>query len=120
MGREGAFRDRADSLYHVRDAAGILDDHLAGFFLPEIVEFRQHFLGRAQIERGLLIGVGKTLPGLEDPAVNLILRVHEMDIACRADRDMQLLAEAEDGAVELAELFLGLHHPLPQHEEVIA
>ena len=53
-------------------------------------------------------------------AIHLVLRLLEVDIACGAHRLTQLLAQADDGAVELTQLFLRLHLAVAEHEGVVA
>ena len=53
-------------------------------------------------------------------AVDLVLRVQEMDVAGGAHRLVQRLAQGYDGAVEVLQLLLALHHTLAQHEGIVA
>ncbi len=53
-------------------------------------------------------------------AVDLILRVQEVDVAGGAHRLVQGLAQRHDGAVEVPQLLLALHHTLAQHVHVVA
>ena len=53
-------------------------------------------------------------------AVGLVLRLLEVDVAGGADGLVQLLAQADDGAVELPQLLLRLDHTLAQHEGIVA
>ena len=46
----GAFGDGPDvPVHHVRDFVRVFHHHLKGFFIPQIVELPEHFIGGAQI-----------------------------------------------------------------------
>ena len=120
MGREGAQGDRADVFHPVGNGVGVGHHHLIGLLLAEILELRQHLAGGAQVQRRLVVRVGEPLPRHKDPAIHLVLRIHEVDVAGGAHRDVQLLAQADDGAVELLQLLLILGNPLPHHKGVVA
>ena len=53
-------------------------------------------------------------------AVSLVLRLLEVDVAGGADGLVQLLAQADDGAVELPQLLLRLDVTVAEHEHIVA
>ena len=57
---------------------------------------------------------------LNDRAEFSVLRVEEVHVARRADRNAQLLAQPDDFSVKVAKLFLVLRHALAQHKRIVA
>ena len=53
-------------------------------------------------------------------AVDLVLRVQEVDVAGGAHRLAQLLPQGHDGPVEVPQLLLCADHPLAEHEHIVA
>ena len=95
--------DRRDGVDHIRDHAGVVDDDLPGLLGPEIGKLLQHLIGGVQIEgRGVLVGHAHAL--LDDGPVDLVLRVHEVDIPSGYDRLAGLRAQADDGPVEVQQI----------------
>jgi len=109
-----------DFLDTVGDAPGIVDDHLVGGLLPQIGKLLQHLLRGLEVDGQGLVRVGELLAGQQDVTVNLVLRLLEMDIAGSADRLAQLLAQTDDGAVEVPQLLLRANVPLAEHEHIVA
>ena len=93
--------DRGDFLDKVGDFARIGDDDLLRFLTSEIRKLFKHLLGSAQEQRCLLIRVVKTFSGHDDAAVDLVLRIHEVDVARCHNRLMELLAEFNNAPVDL-------------------
>ena len=92
---------RRDLLDHIRDLVGIGNDHLFCFFTSQIGKFLQHFLRCTKVKRCLVIRVGKSVSCHDNPAVNLILRIHEMHIAGGNYRLFELFAKFYDLPVYL-------------------
>ena len=67
-----------------------------------------------------LVAVGELLGIQEDVAVDLVLRVQEVDVPGGAHRLAQLLPQTDNGAVEVPQLLLVGGLPLPDHEGVVA
>ena len=99
--REFSGTDRGDFLDKVGDFARIGDDDLLRFLTSEIRKLFKHLLGGAQEQRCLLIRVVKTFSGHDDAAVDLVLRIHEVDVARCHNRLMELLAEFNNAPVDL-------------------
>ena len=98
---ENTLRDGADFLDHIGDLVRIGDDNLIRFFFTEVVEFFQHFVRGAHVERRLLIGIREALTRHQNGAACGVLRVFEVHVS-RCDNGLfQLFAELYDGAVVL-------------------
>ena len=113
-------RNRTDDVAHVRDHVGVLYYDLIRTVLAEIGELLQHFVRGLEVERRLIVGVRKALTGHEDAAEGLVLGLEEVNVAGRAARLAQLVCEAQDVAVPVAQLLLVLREPLGKHEFVVA
>ena len=114
-----ALREGAHHVYHIRNLIRVFHNHLIGP-LAEIGKFIEHFLRGAQVERGLVVRIGKALPRHEDAAENFIARVKEMNVA-RGDHQLaELIAKLEDRPVDLLELFLPIDPALPHEEGIVA
>ena len=108
-GRVFVRMDRGDLIHHVCDLPRILDDHLAGLFAAEVIELRQHLVRRMEIKRRLKLRVGIAFRILQDRAVQRVVGIHEMHVSRRADRLSELLAEGDDLAVQISEVFVRLN-----------
>ena len=117
---ELALGQKLDVLHLLGDGARVGHDDLVGFFLAEIVEFPEHFVGRAEVERHRLVRVGKFLRRKQDVAVDLVLGVEEMDVARRADGLAELLAELDDRAVEVLQILVIAHRAVTHEKAVVA
>ncbi len=73
--------DRGNFLAHVGNPVGVGNDNFLRLPAAKVVKFRQHFLGGAQKQGGLVVRILKSLPRHNNPAVHLILRVQEMHVA---------------------------------------
>ena len=109
-----------DRLDHVGDGAGIRDDDLARGLLAEVGEFRQHLVGRAEIDRAVAVGVRELLGRLEDFSILLVLGVEEVDVARRDDHFAELLAQVQDRAVIVLQHGLVLDHAVFHQKAVVA
>ena len=119
-GREQFLGQQFKLLYLIGDQAGILNNHLIGFFLTQIAEFLQHFLSGFEINGQRFIGICKLLGGQQNVTVDLILRFLEMHIAGGANGFSQFLAQADDSTVKLLQILFRLHFSLTDHELVVA
>ena len=113
-------RQKLDLLDEVGDVARVVDDDLVRLLLPEVGKLPHHLVGRLEVDRQRRIRVRELLAREQDMAVDLVLRFLEVDVARRADGFAQLFAETHDRAVKLAQLLLGLHVAVSQHEGVVA
>ena len=113
-------RQQLDFLHQIGDFPGVDDDHLAGLFRPQIGEFLQHLVGGLEVDGQRRVSVGEFLAGQQDMTVHLVLRLLKMHVAGGADGLAQLLAQADDGAVEILQLLHRLHVAVAQHEHVVA
>ena len=118
--RKQVMRYGADGFAHVGDVVRVLHNDLIGLFRAQVGEFLEHLVRRAEIERIFAVAVLKALRGQQDAAIDLVLRVQEVDVSRRADGLSQLLAQPDNGAVELAQLLVALRDTLGQHEAVVA
>ena len=116
---KNALGNRADLLDHIGDLIRVRHDDLVRLFLAEIVEFLEHLVRRAHVERSLLVRVGEALPGHEDRAAGGVLRVLEVHVARRDDRLFQPLAELHNRAVVFLEL-RDVAHAVAHHKHVVA
>ena len=115
--------DRRNLLNPVRNQVRVGDHDFAAFFIAEVGKFRQHLLRRPEIKRGLLLRlILIPVPGLNDGAVNPVLRIQEMHIAGRAHRLPEFLPETHDPAVDLPQVLHVLYAvPLfPDHIHVVS
>ena len=111
---------KLDILHLFGDGARVGHDDLIGLFLAEVVEFIEHFVGRSEVERHRLVRVGKFLRRKQNVAVDLVLRVEEMDVARRADGLAELLAKLHDRAVEVLEVLVVIHRAVAHQKAVVA
>ena len=104
----------------VGNLARVFNHDLARLFFAQIAEFFQHFVGRLEVQRRLIIRVGKALPGLQDGARLRVARVEKMHVARRDDGNAAFFAQPDDFAVQLAQLFVVPDAPLAHEELVVA
>ncbi len=107
-------RNRTDDVAHVRDHVGVLYYDLIRTVLAEIGELLQHFVRGLEVERRLIVGVRKALTRHQNTAERLILGFEEVYVTGGAARLAQLVCEAQDVAVPVAQLLLVLREPLWQ------
>ena len=119
LGSEQIFRHGPQGLALIRDEIGIGDDHLEGLLRAQIAELPEHLVGGAEVQGVRGVAVLKALGGQQNVAEDLVLGVQEVNVTGGADGLIQLLAQADHGAVEVPELFLGLDHLLAEHELIV-
>ena len=102
------------------DLRRVVDDDFLCLRLAQIAEFLEHLLRRLEIQRRLIVRILKAVRRLNDRAEFSVLRVKEVHVARRADRNAQLLAQPDDFSVKVAKLFLVLRHALAQHKRIVA
>ena len=120
-GRVGAPGDGTHVIIdHSGDLAGVLYHHLVGLFLGQIVELRQHILRGAEEQRRLVVGILKAVARLQYSAVDRILRLGKVHVAGGNNRLVQILAQLDDGTVELLDPLLAVHLAVPHHIGIVA
>ena len=120
-GRVGAPGDGAHIVVdHGGDLAGVLYHNLVGLFLGQIIELCQHILRGAEEQRRLVVGILKAIARLQYSAVDRILRLGKVHVAGGDDRLVQILAQLDDGTVELLDPLLAVHLAVPHHIGVVA
>ena len=119
-GREQLRRQQLEGLDLIRHQTGVGDHHLVSLFLPQILKFLQHFLRGLEVDRQRLVGVRELFGRQQNVSVHFVLRLPEMDVAGGADGFSQLLAEADDGAVEFPQVLLASCLAVAEHEGVVA
>ena len=68
-------------LFHlIGDELGIVNHDLMAFFRAQIGELIQHFLGGLEVQRRLIVAVLEAQTGLNDGAVDGVLRVQKVDV----------------------------------------
>ena len=117
---EQTLGQRLDGVAPVGNQVGVLHHHLVGLLLAQIGEFLEHLLGGFEVDGQGLVRVLKALGGQQDVAVDLILRVQEVDVSGGAHRLAQLLPQPHHRAVEIPQLLLGADHALAEHEHIVA
>ena len=103
-----------------RDLAGVGHHDLVGLFLGQVAELLQHILRGAVEQRGLGVRILEAVARLQHRAVDGILRLGKMHVAGGDDRFVQVLAQPDDGAVEVLDDLLALHLAVPHHILVVA
>ena len=104
--KQTARRQQFDLLHQIGNMARVVDDHLMRLLLPQIAEFLQHLVGGLEIDGQRGVGIGEFLAGQQNVTVDLVLRLQKMHIPGGTDGLAQRLAQADDGAVKLAQLLL--------------
>ena len=99
---------RRHTFYHICDPVRIGDHDLFCLVAAKIGKLLQHLLRCPQIQRRLVIRIGKMLSCHNDPAVYLIFRIEKMHVACRCHRLMKLLSQLHDFFVDLHNIFHGI------------
>ncbi len=111
----------ADIFAHIRNEIGIGDDNFPGLFLTQIAEFFQHIVGGAEVQGHGLVRIVKALGGQQDMAEHLVLGIQEVNVTGGNHHFAQLLAQADDFAVEVPKVLVGFGFVLfvVQHETVV-
>ena len=97
--------DRRDLLDHVRYLIGVGDHYFFSLLASQIGKFLQHLLCSPQIQRSLVIRVGKAVSGHNDPAVDLVLGIHKMYVAGSHYGLLELFAQPYDFFIEFYQIF---------------
>lgn len=79
--RKQVMRYGADGFAHVGDVVRVLHDDLIGLFRTKVGKFLEHLVRRTEIERIFAVAILKALRGQQNPAIDLILRVQEVDVS---------------------------------------
>ena len=120
-GRVGALGDGAQVVVDGGgDFIGVGHHNFIRLFLRQVAEILQHIGRRAEVERCLIVGVLKAVAGLQDRAVDPVLRLLKVGVARSHDRLVQVLAQLYNGAVEVLDGFDRIHLPVADHELVVA
>ena len=105
---------------HGGHLVGVGDDDLPRLFGGQIVELGQHVLGGAVVEGRLVVGVLVAAGRLHHRAVDRVLRLLKMDVAGGDHRLVQVLAQLDDGPVEVLDPLDAVHPAFPDHILVVA
>ena len=119
-GRKQLLGKQWKGLHHVRDAAGIGHYHLISLLLSKIRKLPEHFICCFEVDRQRLVGVREFLGRQQDVAVDLVLRLQEVDVAGGAHQLAQFLPQTDNRSVEFSQVLLRLHVAVAEHEGVVA
>ena len=75
-------RHGPDLFAHIRDHVGIGNNHLVSLIRTQIGKFFEHFVRSTEIQGIGSVAIGETLGGKQDPSVDLLLRILEVNISC--------------------------------------
>ncbi len=112
---------RFDIVAHVRNAVGVVDDQLPGTVRLQVVELRQHFLRRPEIEAGITFLLVKAPARHDDLPVNVVLRIHIVGIAGGTAGLAQLIRQRQNVQIVIHKVLLcgGRIFVRGQHEVVV-
>ena len=116
----GMLGEQPKLLHLIGDLPRIVNDHLVRLFLAQITEFLQHLVGSLKVQRRLIVAVLEAETRLNDRAIDGVVRVEEMHVARGYHRNAQLLAQPDNGAVQVAQALVVRHLPLPHQKGVVA
>ena len=120
-GRVGALGDGAQVVVDGSgDLVGVRHHNFIRLFLRQIAEILQHIGRGAEVERGLVVRVLEAVAGLQNSAVDPVLRLLKVGVARGDNRLMQVLAQLYDGAVEVFDGLDRVHLPVAHHEFIVA
>ena len=91
-------------LHHIGDEVRVRHDHLIGPRFAQVGKLLQHIVRGAEVQRHILIRVGKSLGTQKDMAEDLVLRIHEVHVARGAHGLSQLVPQGQHTAVEIPQL----------------
>ena len=117
--REQPLGKQFEFFHHIRDGTGIGHDYFLRRLLPEIFEFLQHLLRGTEIDGAIAVRIGKSLGGLHDMTVLLVLRIQKMDIGSGDDRFVHASSQFDDTAVIVLQHMVVLHDCIIHEEAVI-
>ena len=117
--RVGSLWNRTDIVAdHIRDRIGVSDYYLKRLFFSKVVEFLQHFVGGAKIQRSLIICVLVALSRLQNGTENSVLFILEVNVAGRNTQLSELVREVDDTTVEHSQSLL-IGNATLAHKELI-
>ena len=120
FGGEQALGQGLDGIAPVGNQVGVLHYHFVGLLLTQIGKLLEHLVRSFEVDGQGLVRILKALGGQQDMAVNLILRVQEVDVAGGTHGLAQLLPQPHHRAVEVPQLLFRAHHALAEHEHIVA
>ena len=98
-GKKYALGQKLYILALLGDGIGVADDRVIAVLFAQIGELMEHLLGGLEIDGQALVRVGKLLGRQQDMAVDLVLRVKEVDVAGGNDGLMELVGNFHHAAV---------------------
>ena len=120
-GRIGPFRNRTDIILdHIGDLVGVGDNHLICFIGAKIGKLIQHLIGRAEIERRLIVGVLKFHTGQQDGAEDRVFRLHKMHVTGCNNWFIELFTNPKDGFIVFNQLIAVLRPAGLNHKFIVA
>ena len=121
--RELSITDRAHTITHFHNLIWISNNDLFRLLRPQIFKFFQHLFGSPQIQRSLIIRIGKSFSCHDNSAVYLILRIYKMNITGCHYRFMELLPQLDNPSVQIPQIFFRCYIIpvfIPNHKHIIA
>ena len=98
--------DRRYFFNHVSNLIGVGNHNLFCLFASQIGKFLQHLFCGTKIKRCLIIRIRKSVSRHDNAPVNLVLRIHKMNVAGCHYRLFKLLAQLYDFFVQLNQVCL--------------
>ena len=121
MRRERSLRERAHIVINTAcDVVCVGHDHLVSLLLSEIGKLVQHLARCAVIQPAVAVIIPEFHAGLQNLAVYLILRIHEVRVAGGNHRLAVLLAQCDHAPVQIAQSLIILDSALRDQEPVVA
>ena len=117
---EGSVREGTHRFHPIGDEIGVLYHDLVSFLRRQVVELCQHLISSTQIQRCLIIGILEALTGHQNRTEDGVFFLHEMNVAGRNHRNVEIITQFYDGFIELDEFVHGFDHSIAQHELVIS
>ena len=100
---------RTHDIDSVGNLIGIGDHHFPCLVTAKVFKLLQHFLCCPKIQRRLVISIIKALSCHDDPPVDLILRIQEMDITGCHHRLVELFSKCYDSAVKVHDILFTVY-----------
>ena len=97
---------RWDFLYHTCDLLWIFYNNFSCLRRTKICELLQHFICCAKEQRCLIICVFESFSCHDDPAINFILRIKEMNVTGCYNRLTEFLSKFNNLPVYVTQIFL--------------
>ena len=98
--------DRGDLFHHPGDLHRIVDHDLPRFCRAQVGELLQHLLRCPEKEGRLCVCIVKPFSGHNDTAVNLILWIEEMYVACRHNGFSEFFSQFHDLPVDISQILV--------------